>query len=316
MQLTILVSLLLLLPQEDPKPPEGMVLGPAGEFLMGSDSGNADERPAHRVRVSAFYLDRYEVTNEQFAEYVRESGKYDEIEGPWFRYYAPGCRDLIAHSGRRESLRRRAAEAALKRMPEGDRAKLPVRGVTWRDAAADAKWAGKRLPTEAEWEKAARGTRGWLYPWGSRWSPKLCRAGLEPEAGPVVVGGFADAASVYGCHDMAGNVWEWVADWYGEDYYATSKGTVDPKGPKGLPDGRLPRPSEKADPLPSAQQGRESDTRKVIRGGGWSGKLGGQARFNSRCSRRLWSNPSYWHSDVGFRCAKDVKARQPQRATR
>ena len=128
MQLTTLVSLLLLLPQEDPKPPEGMVLVAAGEFLMGSDSGNADEKPAHRVRVSAFYLDRYEVTNEQFAEYVRESGNYDEIEGPWFRYYAPGCRDLIAHSGKRESLRRRAAEAALEIMPEGDRAKLPVRG--------------------------------------------------------------------------------------------------------------------------------------------------------------------------------------------
>ncbi|MFV1994466.1 MAG: formylglycine-generating enzyme family protein [Verrucomicrobiales bacterium] len=285
-----------------------MLLVPAGEFLMGSAEGNADEGPPHRVNVSAFYIDKYEVTNEAFAEFVRKSGKYEEIEGSWFRYYAPGCRELIAHYGKRESTRRSAAEAALKMMPKGDHAKFPVRGVTWRDAAAYAKWAGKRLPTEAEWEKAARGTKGWLYPWGSQWNAKLCRAGLEPEAGPVAVGSFPGGVSVYGAYDMAGNVWEWVADWYGEDYYATSKNAVDPEGPKGLPNGQLPGSSEKAGvPYSAKQQGRESDTRKVIRGGGWAGMPKGQAQFNSRCARRLWSNPSYWHQDTGFRCAKGVK---------
>lgn len=294
----------------DAKPPEGMVLVAAGEFVMGSDEGSADEAPAHKVRVSAFYIDKYEVTNEQFAAFVRDSGAYEEIEGPWFRYYAQGCRDVIAHYGERQSSRRRAAEAALRVIPKGDHSKFPVRGVTWRDAAAYAKWAGKRLPTEAEWEKAARGKNGLLYPWGEPWKPELCRAGLGPEAGPVAVGSFPDGASAYGCNDMAGNVWEWVADWYGENYYASElgKGIANPKGPHGLPNGRLPAPSKEReiDLLHPTQQGRETDTRKVIRGGGWTGTLVGQARFDSRGARRLWSNPNYWHPDVGFRCAKEL----------
>ena len=124
----------------------------------------------------------------------------------------------------------------------------------------------------------------------------------------MAVGSFPDGASSYGCRDMAGNVWEWVSDWYGEDYYASSsREAVDPQGPKGLPDGRLPTPSDTVDLLRTTEQGRESDTRKVIRGGSWSGPLEGHAEFNSRCTRRLWSNPSYWHPDIGFRCAKDVE---------
>jgi len=290
------------------KAPEGMVLVPAGEFLMGSDNGNAEEGPAHRVRLSAFFIDRYEVTNVQFAEFVRKSGRYEEIEGPWFRYYAPGCQDVIVHYGSRDVAAKRAAQVALKAMPPGDYSRLPVRGVTWRDAAAYAQWAGKRLPTEAEWEKAARGAKGGLYPWGSDWKPERCRAGLEFDAGPVAVGSHPDGAGAYGSQDMAGNVWEWVADWYGETYYAGLKeGVVDPKGPEGLSDGRLPLPAQETDLLRPVKQGRETDTRKVIRGGGWSGALIGRAGFDVRTTRRLWSNPSYWHQDVGFRCAKDLQ---------
>jgi len=328
MSATLLLILLLLPPagavpggptsavrQDDPQPPDGMVYVPAGEFKMGSNDGNADEAPAHRVHVSAYYIDQHEVTNGQFAEFVRESGTFDEIEGPWFRYYAPGCEDLIAHyqdrygdktPEGRDAARLRAAAAALQAVPEGDHSQFPVRGVAWRDAVAYAKWAGKRLPTEAEWEKAARGPKEWLYPWGLEWNAKLCRAGLVPEAGPVDVGSFLDGASGYGCLDMAGNVWEWVSDWYGESYYASSKDAVDPQGPTGLPDGRLPGPSEESALIRSAQQGRESDTRKVVRGGGYGGPLEGRARFDTRCTRRLWSNPSYWHPDVGFRCAMDA----------
>jgi formylglycine-generating enzyme required for sulfatase activity len=316
--------------------PDGMILIPAGDFLMGSERGAADESPRHRVHVSSFYIDRHEVTNAAFAEFVRKSESYDAVEGPWFRYSAEGCLDLIRHDQDREGgrpaiegARRRAAVAALRNMLEvvaefsdetriseivdlagvrklvEGQADLPVRGVTWRDAAAFARWAGKRLPTEAEWEKSARGTGGRVYPWGSKWDPGKCRAGLDFESGPAPVGSYPAGASVYGCQDMAGNVWEWVADWYGEDYYGSSGNDADPEGPAGLPGGRLPGPSESVDLLRSARQGRESDTRKVIRGGAWCGPEN-RAPFDVRGARRLWSNPTYWHPDVGFRCAKDA----------
>ncbi len=331
-----------------------MVLIPAGEFLMGAGDGNADEAPAHRVYLDAYYIDRHEVTNAAFAQFVRTSRRFDAIEGSWFRYSLEGCIDLIAHYENRygtamkkfdtesagndeerqarfrDAPRWHAAVSAVHAMlgkqyelPEGERiaglasdasvqelikqqAGIPVRGVTWRDAASYARWAGKRLPTEAEWEKAARGADGRLYPWGFTWDPKRCRAGLEPEAGPVPVGEYPEGAGPYGCLDMAGNVWEWVADWYGDDYYASSQDRVNPRGPEGLPDGRLAGPSKDVNLLRSTRQGRESNTRKVIRGGAWSGPER-QARFNVRCTRRFWSNPSYWHPDVGFRCARDAK---------
>jgi formylglycine-generating enzyme required for sulfatase activity len=336
-----------------PSAPEGMVLVPAGDFTMGSDEGLFDEAPAHRVRLSAYYIDRCTVTNAEFAAYVRASDGVDSVQGPWFRFSAEGCLDLIAHYERRyrgslqscdpsrakgdaergrmeaDRLRWTSGVAALRVLLGSDGrladrpsdalarepvvralmesgARLPVRAVTWHDAAAYAHWAGKRLPTEAEWEKAARGTDARTYPWGSAWDPTRCRAGLGEDAGPEPVGSYPSGASPYGCLDMAGNVWEWCADWYGESYYSGCEGITDPQGPAGLANGELPAPDPAAKLFRESRQGRESDTRKVVRGGCWAGGAPGQTEFNTRCSRRLWSNPDYWPTDTGFRCARDL----------
>ncbi len=317
---------------------------------MGSNRGNYDEAPAHRVYVSNFYIDKYEVTNSAFAAFVRKSQCFDKIVGPWFRYSAEGCLDLIRfyekryqvtldaidrleiynrqenRKGMADTVRWSAAVKSLEVMLKAQnvsleilssevrshprvqqlikkQAKLPVRAVTWNDAYAYAIWAGKRLPTETEWEKAAKGTKGRLYPWGSSWDPKHSRAGLPFEDGPAPVGSIPDGTSPYGCLDMAGNVGEWVKDWYGESYYSSPENMRDPEGPKSHPEGQFSKDSEDIYQLRTAKQGRETNTRKVIRGGGWAGPKS-QARFNTRCSRRFWSNPSYWHPDVGFRCVK------------
>jgi formylglycine-generating enzyme len=333
--------------------PAGMVLVPAGEFTMGSGEGGYDERPVHRVTLSAYYMDRCEVTVAEFAVFVRATGAVDAIEGSWFRHSVEGCLDLLAHYERRygvtcaafapqadadgdapwqqgsDALRWRAGVAALRVLLGADanladepaktlatvpaiqalvkaQAMMPARSVTWRDAAAYAGWAGKRLPTEAEWEKAARGTAANAYPWGNDWDAARCRAGLAPAAGPVAVGSFPAGASVYGCLDMAGNVWEWCADWYGPASYEGPEGVVDPTGPVGLANGELPGPDPKARLFRENKQGRETDTRKVVRGGSWAGGAPGQTEFNQRSARRLWSNPGYWSDDTGFRCAKDL----------
>jgi sulfatase modifying factor 1 len=338
----------------DPAPPPGMLYVPAGEFTMGSDDGGYDERPAHRVRLSPYFIDRCEVTVADFASFVRATGAVDTIEGSWFRFSAEGCVDLLAHYEQRygvawrvfkapapqdatqsdrleaDLLRWQAGVAAMRvllgrdakladspaaelaSLPQvkalvSDQSRLPVRCVAWRDANNYALWAGKRLPTEAEWEKAARGTDGRIYPWGNDWDRAKARAGLSDEAGPVPVGSYPDGASPYGCLDMAGNVWEWCVDWYGPATYAETDRAVDPKGYAGLPNGELPGQDPNAKLFQNNKQGRETNTRKVLRGGCWVGGAIGQAEFNNRCARRLWSNPDYWSPDTGFRCVKDVR---------
>jgi formylglycine-generating enzyme required for sulfatase activity len=197
-----------------------MVSIQAGEFIMGSDAGRDDERPAHRVYLDAYELDRYEVTNAQFRRFLLATG------GRPPRYWIGDA------------------------YPAGQ-ADYPVVGVSWDDASAYCGWAGKRLPTEAEWEKACRGTDGRLYPWGQAWEPKRAnvdaagwnfggatgdvaaatiwdaawvRLTLPPgSAGPMLkpVGSHPDGAGPYGILDMVGNASEWAADWYNwADYSA------------------------------------------------------------------------------------------------
>ena len=171
-----------------------MVLIPAGEFTMGKDDAAPDERPAHRVHLDAFYIDRYEVTIARYAKFL-ESEDHDL--------------PFLWHDAK-----------------QGHHGTKPVLGVDWYDALAYCRWADKRLPTEAEWEKAARGTDSRLYPWGND-SPSRIHANFEQESKKgysalTPVGSFERGKSPYGVYDMAGNVWEWVGDRYGEHYYQNS----------------------------------------------------------------------------------------------
>jgi len=188
----------------DPVP---MITIPAGEFLMGSPEGKgrADERPQRAVYLDAFVIDQVEVTNQRYMEFVKSTG-HRTPPNPY------GTGPLVSITGIEQ---------------------LPVVQTTWYDAKAYCGWAKKRLPTEAEWEKAARGTDGRLYPWGND-PPTGKRANFdrewEDEHTLHVVGSLPDGDSPYGVKDMAGNVREWVSDWYDADYYKDAS-QRNPQGP-------------------------------------------------------------------------------------
>src|SRR5437773_4145839 len=161
--------------------PQGMVVIPAGEFLMGAEDGLQDARPLHRVHLSSYWLDKYEVTNAQYRQCVEGGGCTPPKDRLTFE-------DL-------------------------QRAQHPVTNITWNQARSYCQWQGKRLPTEAEWEKAARGTDGRRYPWGQKWEPSRSNTYEASMRGPTAVNTFNDV-SPYEAHDMLGNAQEWTADWY------------------------------------------------------------------------------------------------------
>jgi len=186
---------------------ENMILISAGEFIMGSETRAADEKPAHKVYLDAYSIGKYEVTNEEYYKFWKATGKHtpesfgDEYDiGAW-------------------------PDRVLK-FPSH-----PVVGVSWHDAVAYAEWVGMRLPTEAEWEKAVRGRTDRLWPWGNSlqsnantWNGK---DGYDNSIAPV--GSYPRGKSYYGVMDMAGNVWEWTSDWYSDTYYLHSP-KQNPKG--------------------------------------------------------------------------------------
>jgi formylglycine-generating enzyme required for sulfatase activity len=180
---------------------ETMVLVPAGEFTMGRNGGAPDEQPQRRVWVDAFYIDRTEVTNRAYKAFSDAAGYLPPNNPLWNVDY-------------------------FRSKPDH-----PALNLTYDQARQYCAWAGKRLPTEAEWEKAARGTDGRTYPWGNAWADSVAnfvQGDRYPRTSPV--GAFPSGASPYGVFDMAGNVWEWCADWYASDAYAQSSDR-NPTGP-------------------------------------------------------------------------------------
>ena len=249
-----------------------MIVVPAGEFQMGSPDGQHDERPLRTVRVDAFQIDRYEVSVAEFSDCVNVGGCEEPYSGgPVFpkQWEWQNCNWGIA-----------------------ERATHPVNCVDWFEASAYCRWAGKRLPTEAEWEKAARGDDGRPYPWGEE-QPDCERAVIDSGGDgcgrettwPIVSKPLG--ASPYGVEDMSGNVWEWVDDWYAYDYYTWA------------PD-ENPRNTIKETVARQPGWGLG----KILRGGSWAD----QATTIHSAPNRL-GYPENTHPDytIGFRCAQDLR---------
>lgn len=234
--------------------PNEMVRIPAGEFIMGSDSRLEDEGPEQKVTTGAYWIDRYEVTNLQYKRFI------DTVQ------------------------RRSPRHFRNRTFPDG-KADHPVTFVSWFDAEAYCHWVGKRLPTEIEWEKAARGSDGRIYPWGDtfelnaantpvRWEA-LINADVTDKGDTTPVGAFETGRSPYGLYDMSGNVWEWVQDWYG------------------------PHPGNTK---PSENYGQ---IYKVLKGGSWWDCSYYKCGISAPTFNRSFFSPRVRNASFGFRCAKD-----------
>jgi len=260
---------------------EEMVLVPAGDFEMGDHrgSGHDYERPVHTVYLNAFYIDKYEVTNAHYARFLNDYGRTTD----------PAGHDLItiAH------LDCKIEEVGGSYRPEKGYDNHPVVCVSWYGAAAYAQFYGKRLPTEAQWEKAARGGLvGKKYPWGDTIPTQddancLGTDGRDIWNQTSPVGSFP--SNGYGLHDMAGNVWEWCADEFSPDYYRIS--------PRDNPRGPGPPIEFRNDDFINVK----GNVSRVYRGGGW--ELNPQILS---VSIRDFNSPSYALFSIGFRCAVNV----------
>ena len=283
------------------------VLIPAGDFVMGSDevdsSGKSkeygfikplyeDEHPQRKEHLDAYLIDKFEVTNEKYKDFVIDRNYWMPEQWKQNGY-------LLTHEilsiANLETLKRLAGETfrldmdirmmtkaqLLDEIDKQNKAldALPITGVSWHDADNYCRWRGKRLPSEAEWEKAARGPEGFEYPWGHEWVEGKSNAGGDSawEHGVAPVGSYVNGRSPYGLYDMAGNVMEWVSDWY------------------------RPYPGNK---FSSKDYGEKY---KVVRGGGWGGVGHYAISHFSRAAYRFYVKPDSNFNDLGFRCAKDAR---------
>ncbi len=229
--------------------PPGMVYVPAGYFQMGTAAGRDDEKPMHFVYTPAYFIDKYEVSNAEYQKFIEATGH---------------------------------AKPPFWDDENFNKPDFPVVGVTWHDAMAYAKWKGGRLPTEAEWEKAARGNDGRLWPWGDKWEQGthlyFVNVYGEEDNYPFTapVNYYQSGVSPFGLFNTAGNVWEWCLDWYAAEYYRESP-EITPEGPEG------------------------PGTMKVLRGGSWINDIDGV-----QVVHRARNTPDAKKEIYGFRIVRPV----------
>lgn len=247
----------------NPKDGSLFVFVPEGEFVMGD--GKEPDCPIHRVWLDSYLIGKYCVTNAQYEKFIKETGHRSPDAA---KYGTP------VWKGSRYPL---------------EKANHPVVCVSWDDAMAYAKWAGYALPTEAQWEKAARGPRGFVYPWGNEWDESKCSNAVGKERGKIggtaPVDAYPQGTSAYGTLQQGGNVWEWCLDWYEEEYFKSPDAGVNPEGPPG-------------------------GSARVNRGGSW-------ATVNAsffRGAYRYKDAPSDRYDGQGFRLAR--MARRPENSLR
>ncbi|MBI4861774.1 MAG: SUMF1/EgtB/PvdO family nonheme iron enzyme [Candidatus Riflebacteria bacterium] len=246
---------------------EEMVLVAGGEFVMGAGD-QADASPPRVVQVDAFHIDKHEVTNGRFRRFVEATGYKTEAEriGTGEAHDGKAFREVTGADWRRP----RGPGSSIEGLDDH-----PVVQVSWNDAVAFCRWAGKRLPTEAEWEKASRGGgKGQRFPWEGPDDPSRRCFGLQDDAGPARVGSFPP--NRFGLSDMAGNVWEWCADWYDRDYHR-GRPSKNPRGPA-------------------------SGVHRCVRGGSW--RKGDPQVLE--CANRGYNSPAERSSNFGFRCVRPV----------
>ena len=281
-----------------------MVIVPGGDFMRGSNAVDSeglqkrygfaaplflDEHPQQKISVPGFYIDTFEVSNAQYKAFVLSTGRKPllmwaengygftstQLQGKTVEALRTLATDVFKLDKDTRSMSKEALITALQDQQKAQDA-IPAGGMSWMEAYAFCVWRGARLPSEAEWEKAARGTSGQEFPWGNEWNPKIVGTGEDGkyEEGIAPVGSYPLSKSPFGAQDMAGNAWEWVQDWY--DAYPGSDYTSKEFGKKN----------------------------KVIRGG--SGGVGHYGiSYFYRASTRQFAEPEMESDDVGLRCARD-----------
>ena len=220
-----------------------MALISGGKFIMGSNERWDDEAPEHIESVDQFYIDLYEVTNAEYKKFTYDTNR--EIPYHWSNAKIPK-----------------------------NKKNHPVTYVNWHDAKEYCKWKGKRLPTEQEWEKAARGESGNIYPWGNTWSIDKSNHPYKGSAGTEPVGSYPSGKSPYGLYDMSGNVWEWVDSFY------------------------LPHPGN------NISRGEYGKDKRVLKGGSWFDCLSYGCGLSAPTFNRSFFTPEVRNNSFGFRCAK------------